>query len=139
MTVLARRVLLACVFAVSALAQAPSQPESSTQSPSQAPSSTSSAPAHVVFRVTLAPEATSKTVSGRLLILMTSNPKPVKQLTLGFGNIDAPDVWMGAKEITSLAPGASVDINPDELSYPTSFAKAPAGEYQAQAVLDTNH
>jgi hypothetical protein len=89
--------------------------------------------------VTLAPAAASKPVSGRLLLLMTSNPKPVKNINLGFENIDASDVWMGAKEISSLAPGASIDVDPDELSYPTPFSKAAAGEYQVQAVLDINH
>ena len=74
-----------------------------------------------------------------MLILMTSNPKPLNAINLGFDNIDAPDIWIAAKEITSIAPGASVDIDPDELAYPTPFSKAGAGEYQLQAVLDTNH
>jgi enterochelin esterase-like enzyme len=142
---IARRLLTVVFLAVIAFAQTPPQQASPSPSsaaahqPSEGTPQPSARPAHVVFRVTLSPQAASKTTSGRLLLLVTSNPKPVNHIEFGFGNLDANDVWIAAKEISSLTAGASVDINPDELIYPSTLSKAPAGEYQLQAVLDTNH
>jgi len=93
----------------------------------------------VRIRVTLGAQASQKPVSGRLLVMMTSSTKAMKQVILGFENIDAKNVWASAKEIHGLAPGGSVDMDPDDLSYPTPFSKVAAGDYQLQAYLDTNH
>src|SRR5947209_13986621 len=150
MMLVRRSLLVVCFSAVFVFgqtpSQAPSEAPSQQSSPTQpqaasdrAPGETAQTGSHVIFRVTFASAAASKPVSGRLLLLMTSNPKPVKNINLGFENIDASDVWMAAKEISSLAPGASIDVDADELAYPTPFSKAAAGEYQVQAVLDTNH
>lgn len=125
MNVILRRLLLVFVFVVPVLGQVPSQPAQTTL--------------HVIVHVTLAPAVSKTPVTGRLLILMTSNPKATKEIKLDFENIDASDVWVAAKEVHDLAPGASIEIDPDELAYPTPFSKAAAGDYQVQAVLDTNH
>jgi enterochelin esterase-like enzyme len=125
MIVLFRRLLLVSVFILASLALAQSQ--AAQPEP------------HIVVHVTLAPAVSKTPVTGRLLVLMTSNPKPMKTINLGFENIDASDIWIAAQEIHDLTPGASIDIDADELAYPTPFSKAAAGEYQVQVVLDTNH
>lgn len=97
------------------------------------------APAQVIFRVSLPPNAASQPVSGRLLVFATSNSKPTQKVRINFENLAATDTWVAAKEVSILAPGDSVAINADELAYPTPLSKLPAGDYQIQALLDTNH
>ena len=156
MTFFVRRLVLGCILAACCFAQSPSTtaaqeaPAHSTLGETQAAQPPAGkaqraqdehgeSKQRLTFRVTLAREATNKPVSGRLLVFMTSNVKAMPEVKLGFDNIDAQDVWMTAREVHDLAPGATVEVNPDELAYPTPFSKAPAGEYQLQAVLDTNH
>ena len=90
------------------------------------------------FRVKLAPELGSAAQSGRLIIFLSSSTQPEKELHMGFGP-GAHSVWITAREVTDLAPGASVDLYGNELSYPTPLAAAPTGDYQAMALLDVNH
>lgn len=93
------------------------------------------APEHVFFRVTVAPTLTAP-VSGRLIIFL----KP------GFGDKEVTisefrptETWVCAREIRDLAPGASVEVDANEISYPKKFSTLPAGNYEAQAVLDVDH
>jgi S-formylglutathione hydrolase FrmB len=90
------------------------------------------------FRVKLAPELGNVAQSGRLLIFLSSSDKPEKELHPGFG-ADAHSVWITAREVTGLAPGASVDVYGNEVSYPAPLGQAPAGNYQAMALLDVSH
>jgi len=90
------------------------------------------------FRVKLAPELGSGAQSGRLLILLSSSTKSEKELRPAMGP-DAHSVWITAREIETIEPGGSVEVHSDEISYPTPLAQAPAGDYQAMAVLDVNH
>lgn len=90
---------------------------------------------HLFIRVALA-NSFSKPVSGRLLIFI----QPGK----GAAEIDTnpfhPEaVSIAAKEVHDLAPGRAVDVDTDNIAYPTGFSQLPAGDYQAQAVLDVNH
>ncbi|PPT53813.1 hypothetical protein XarbCFBP8150_21510, partial [Xanthomonas arboricola] len=39
----------------------------------------------------------------------------------------------------ALAPGASVEIDLDNIAFPSGFSALPAGEYLFQAVLDPDH
>jgi len=96
----------------------------------------SSEPIH--FRVKLAPELASAPQSGRLLIFLSSSTKPEEELGIPFGP-DAPPVWVTAREVTDIAPNASVDVYGNELSWPSPLAEAPAGDYQVMALLDVNH
>jgi Putative esterase len=96
------------------------------------------APAQVVFRVSLG-QAVKQPVSGRLLVFATSKTNPATKVRITFENIATADTWVTGKEVSSLTPGESVDMHADELSYPTPLAKLPAGDYQIQALLDTNH
>lgn len=90
---------------------------------------------HLFFRVTLA-KTFSKPVSGRLLLFL----KP------GFGDsrIDADDfhpktVYVAAKEIHDLTPGAAVEIDTGDIAFPSGFSRLAAGDYEAQALVDVNH
>jgi hypothetical protein len=90
------------------------------------------------FRVKLAPELGNAAQSGRLLIFLSSSNKPERELHPGFG-ADAHSVWITAREVTGLEPGASVEVYGNELAYPAPLAQAPPGSYQAMALLDVNH
>jgi hypothetical protein len=93
---------------------------------------------HVTFRVTLSNEAATAPVSGRLIVFMSSKTKGDRLLAPEFGP-SARDVWITAKEVQDLKPGSSVDIDPDELSFPAPFEKAGSGNYHVMALLDVNH
>jgi len=100
----------------------------------QAPAPT----AHVRFQVSLAPEAANAPVSGRLIIFMSSKAKGDKLLAPEFGPT-ARDIWIAAREVYDLRSGTSVDLDPDELSYPARFEKAAAADYHFKALLDVDH
>jgi hypothetical protein len=92
-------------------------------------------PRHLFFRVTLGPQAKAA-VSGRLLVFLTE----------GTGAKEVDDnpfspkpVYVAAREVANLVPGASVDVDTDDLAYPQGFSNLRPGDYQAQAVLDTGH
>jgi hypothetical protein len=90
---------------------------------------------HLFFRVTLGSQFTAP-VSGRILIFLSagSDAKAIDE------NPFRPTaVYVAAKEIPSLNPGASVEVDTDDLVFPAGFSSLPAGDYQAQAVLDVGH
>lgn len=90
------------------------------------------------FRVKLDPALGSKSRSGRLIIFLSSSPKPAKELSLGFGP-EARFVRIEAREIDHIEPGATVELYGNEPSYPAPLAQAPAGDYRAMALLDETH
>ncbi len=90
------------------------------------------------FRIKLDSALGSQPRSGRLLIFLSSSPTPAKELSLPFGP-EARFVHVEAREIEHLDPGAIVEIDGKELSYPGPLADAPAGDYQAMALLDVTH
>lgn len=94
---------------------------------------------HVRFKVKLDPSAVTNAqpVSGRLLIFMTRETKPLEMINPDFTNPDA--VWISGTEITNLEPGKSVEIDADKLAFPAAFSKAPKGTYQIMALLDRDH
>ena len=90
---------------------------------------------HVFFRVTLGSEM-QRPVSGRLLIFL--------QPGSGASEVQANEFHpsstsIAAKEISDLRPGASVEINVDDLAFPAPFSTLKPGTYEAEAVLDVNH
>ena len=90
------------------------------------------------FRVKLPSDLGSDPRSGRLLIFLSSSNKPEKELHPGFG-LDSHSVWITAREVDHLSPGATVDVYGNEISFPSPVAQAPAGDYQAMVLLDVNH
>src|SRR6185369_13799486 len=90
--------------------------------PAQIPSSS---PLH--FRITLAKEIAPASVSGRLLVLMTDSVQPRDSLDAGF----VPgSTWMAAMEVEHLAPGGSIDLDPDRIAFPGPLSQAKRGAYQ---------
>lgn len=79
----------------------------------------------------------NQSLSGRLLIFMTNQTKPLEMIGPDFTDPNA--VWITAKEISDLSAGGSVTIDADELAFPAKFSVAPAGEYQVMAMLDRDH
>jgi S-formylglutathione hydrolase FrmB len=90
------------------------------------------------FRIKLDPALGTEPRSGRLLIFLSSSPTPAKELGLGFGP-EARWVRVEAREIEHLDPGATIEVYGNERSYPAPLAEAPAGDYQAMALLDVTH
>lgn len=90
------------------------------------------------FRVKLDSALGSEPRSGRLLIFLSSSPTPTKEIR--FSN-SAEDrfVRVEAREIDHLEAGATVEVTGNERSYPAPLAQAPAGDYQAMALLDETH
>jgi hypothetical protein len=93
---------------------------------------------HTNFRIAIARGLTSEQLSGRLIVMMSTQSKTAEQITPSFGP-DAHSVWVTAKEIHDLTPDTPVELDPDELAYPQKFCMAPEGSYKLQAVLDVNH
>ncbi len=88
------------------------------------------------FRVTLATDVSPKGDAGRLFVLMTDSQKDMKTIDAGFG---PSGVWIAAMEIEHLAPGGTVEFDPDRLAYPRPFSQAKRGTYQVMALLDREH
>src|SRR5215470_18618337 len=71
----------------------------------------------IPFRAKLAPELGSAPQSGRVLVFLSSSTKPTQELRPAIGE-EAHSVWITAREVTDLVPGASVDLYGNEISYP---------------------
>src|SRR5262245_18321279 len=89
------------------------------------------------FRVGLAPGGNESVLSGRLLIFMTQSDKPLEIITPNF--LNPKSVWIAGVEISNLAPGKTVEIDPDAVTFPAPFSTAPEGDYQVMALLDVDH
>ena len=90
---------------------------------------------HVFFRVQAA-SSIGVPLSGRLLIFVKQGSGDKEVSTR---EVHLQDTWVAAAEVRDLAPGASVEVDADEVAYPKAFANLPAGAYEAQAVLDVDH
>jgi hypothetical protein len=92
-------------------------------------------PQHLFFRVTLGPQFTAP-VSGRMLIFLEQGTG-AKEVDVSLFKPTA--VYVAAKEVSHLAPGSAIDIDTDDIAFPSGFSSLKLGDYQAQAVLDTGH
>ncbi|HTW46592.1 MAG TPA: alpha/beta hydrolase-fold protein [Acidobacteriaceae bacterium] len=90
---------------------------------------------HLFFRVTLG-SGMQGPVSGRVLIFLEEG-SGAKQVRVNEFRPSA--VSIAAREISDLQPGASIDVDVDNLAYPGPFSERKPGTYEAQAVLDVNH
>ena len=93
---------------------------------------------HSIFSVSIAPELRAGSVSGRLLILMSSQLQPNEELAPRHG-ANAHTVWMAASEVRNLSSLTPVTLDADELAFPDAFCRAPAGTYRVRAILDVSH
>ena len=99
------------------------------------PRSASAGIHHLLVRATLSPQRFHSPVSGRMIVLLAKGTEK-KQLELG--SVEH-DTWIAAREVDGLTPGASVDVDADQIAFPTGFSQAPPGDYQLQAFLDEDH
>jgi hypothetical protein len=105
-----------------------------TASPTFAQAQTT-ASGHVFFRVQVAASA-SGPVSGRLLVFLKQG-KDDKEVSLS--EFHPEEVWVAARELRDVAPGAAIELDADEIAYPKGFSALSLGDYEAQAVLDVDH
>ncbi|KAA6462049.1 enterochelin esterase [Acidobacteria bacterium AB60] len=98
----------------------------------------SASPAHVFFRVKAAPDVAAP-LSGRLLIFLKEGAGDKEVSMDEFHAPGSAETFVCAREIRDLAPGASMEVDADEIAYPRPFAELAAGNYEAQAVLDVEH
>jgi enterochelin esterase-like enzyme len=90
---------------------------------------------HVFFNIAAAPSM-SGPLKGRLLIFIK---RGAGDKEVDSEEFHPQDAWVAAREIQDLAPGGSVQLDADEIAFPKAFSDLPAGDYEAQAVLDVNH
>jgi enterochelin esterase-like enzyme len=89
----------------------------------------------VFFRVTAAPSLAGP-LKGRLLIFIK---RGAGDKEIDSEEFHPQEAWVTAREVQDLLPGHSVQVNADEIAFPKAFSNLPAGDYEAQAVLDVNH
>ncbi len=90
---------------------------------------------HVFFRVQ-APSSINAPISGRILIFLKAGSGDGE---VNISEFHPSDTWVAAKEVRNLAPGASVEVDADDIAYPKPFSSLATGIYETQAVLDVNH
>ena len=96
-----------------------------------------SAAERIRFQIEIDPGLAPLPVSGRLLIFMTNQTKPLEVIEPDF--LNPRSVWLAGIEVRNLTPGQAVDVDPDVLAFPAPFSTAPSGDYQVMALLDVNH
>jgi S-formylglutathione hydrolase FrmB len=90
---------------------------------------------HLFIHVAL-PQQVHSPASGRLLVFIGPGTGAKEVDTSPF----APtQVYVAAKEVQTWLPGAVVDVDADDLVFPTPLSTAKPGDYQLQAVLDVAH
>jgi enterochelin esterase-like enzyme len=89
------------------------------------------------FKVKADASVAREPLSGRLLIFMTNEKKPLEAIEPDFLNPEA--VYITGMEIWNFEAGMTVEVNTDGLAFPRKFSEAPAGEYQIMALLDRDH
>lgn len=92
------------------------------------------------FNIDLAPGISTGPVSGRLLVFMTNAKADLDTINNGFGGMSGVNkTYTAAQEITGLASGETVTLDPDVLAYPAPLSAAPAGSWLVMALLDADH
>jgi len=91
----------------------------------------------LTVRITLARDAADHTVSGRMILLLSS--KPPHGAIFNPNGEEGAFLWLAAQEVQNLEPGSSVEVNGDALAFPAPLSTAPAGDYYAMALLDVDH
>ena len=96
-------------------------------------------PQHAFFHVAL-DKSINTPVSGRLLLFIgAASPDGKPSESVDMQMMALTSVYIAAKEVPCLAPGAIVDIDADDIAFPAPLSQAPPGKYEVQAVLDVHH
>ena len=91
---------------------------------------------HTFFHITL-DSSFKEPFSGRLLVFV--GPAAGSEQAVDMQMMSLESVYIAAREVRSLAPGETVDIDLDDDVFPRPLSQANAGSYRAQAVLDVHH
>jgi enterochelin esterase-like enzyme len=98
---------------------------------------------HLFFHVQLPKDHAA--ASGRLLVFIEPVAEAKKEAgpdgkvtSVELAEFHPTGAAVAARDVYYLAPGASVDIDTDDIAYPAGFSTLSAGEYDVQAVLDVN-
>lgn len=92
-------------------------------------------PHHLFFHVKFQSQP-SPMVSGRLLVFLAPGSGATSLAQTAF---QPGAAYVAAKEVHDVAGGSVVDVDTDDVAYPSGFSTLAAGAYQAEAVLDVNH
>src|SRR5258706_8865071 len=92
---------------------------------------------HFRIKVDASLATADRPLSGRLLIFMTKNAKPLDAIEPDFTDSEA--VYICGMEVANLDSTKAIDVDADQLAFPRAFSFAPAGEYQVMALLDRDH
>jgi hypothetical protein len=105
------------------------------------------APHHAFARIVVGKDIPGP-VSGRLLVFVKNagadSAKTNGQETSGKKEIDISEFHptatsVAAVEIHDAAPGSAIEVDLDRTAFPAAFSSMPRGDYELQAVLDTDH
>lgn len=90
------------------------------------------------FRIHVSHGLEPSPISGRMIVLLSPGHESQQGLSPGFSS-EAQHVWFAAKEVSGLKDNDVVELDPDDLSFPQPLSHAPVGDFQAMALLDTQH
>src|SRR5437867_4270889 len=96
-----------------------------------------SAAERIRFEISIDAALVQQPVSGRLLIFMTSQTRPLTVIQPDF--LNPRSIWVAGTEVRNMVAGKVVDVDPDAHAFPGAFSTAPAGDYQTMALLDVDH
>ena len=97
----------------------------------------SSAPAPLRFEVTIAQGLITGSQNGRLFVVMSRAGSGEPRLMVGETGLDAPPMF--ARDVNNFAPGAAAVIDDKAIAFPIEdLAHLPAGDYNVQALFDSN-
>ena len=103
-----------------------------------------SIPTHRFFHVQLGAGETQP-VSGRLLLFamdvasVKAQSKDGDVTEIDANPFSATQTSIAAEDVDRLVPGQMIDIDADQLPFPSEWSKLPPGDYMVQAVLDVHH
>ncbi len=128
------RLMLACGLVWMSIGWSPTLQADVPAAPAVVSARTSSA---IRFEVTLAPALTTAPQSGRLLVVLARNPQPEPRRSIGRTGLEAPPIL--GRDVDGFSPGAVAVLDEHSEIFPiASLGDLPAGEYYAQAVLESN-
>src|SRR5579859_7149857 len=100
---------------------------------------------HAFVRVVFGKEIAAP-VSGRLLVFARPagakadpDEPPTAKKKVDISEFHPTETSVAAVEIHDAAPGSAVEVELDGNAFPAAFVAMPRGDYELQAVLDTNH
>ncbi|MDQ1693577.1 MAG: hypothetical protein QOH85_1112 [Acidobacteriaceae bacterium] len=100
---------------------------------------------HAFARVVIGKEIAAP-VSGRLLVFARPagakadpDEPPTAKKKVDISEFHPTGTSVAALEIHDASPGSAIEVELDNKAFPAAFADLPRGDYELQAVLDTNH